>query len=267
MQARFLTSALAITLLALTGCNNTPVRNSAADYQRNLDRQLTAATLRTVTIECGPGRIEIVGQEGLRSIEFEGMVSAHAENGAEAKRIGNEVRLQVQAEGTENPIVRVIEPMLASGGQWYTYDVVVRVPSTVQVTVKDTTGDVEVGGLASGLQLSSTDGFVSVGSVHGGLIIESGGADTKIRDVSGHLQVADGPGRLEISNVTGDIDITDGGGPLVVTAVSGNVTARDNPQGAELRNIDGDVTLIRISPASSKIQGVTGALSYPLGSE
>ena len=259
-------SALALALLTLSGCQNTPVQTSEADYQTNLDRTITASTLRTLTIHCGAGTIEVIGEEGRREISIEGMVSTHADSFAEAKRIAGEVKLQVQAEGTENPIVRISEPMIAAANQNYAYDMIVRVPHTVQVTVTDTTGDVSVGGLSGGLELTSASGNVAVEAVHGGLVIDSNGLNTKIQDVSGHLQVKDGRGRLEISHVSGDIDIEDGGGELVVQFVTGNVTAKDNPEGANMRNIDGDVTLIRISPASPKIQGVTGVLSYPTGS-
>ena len=259
--------AIVVTLAALTGCTPQKQSNARADYQTNLDRKIEGSRLRTLSLRTGAGSIEIVGEENRRSIEIVGIVSTHAENFGEAKRIAGEVRLNVQAEGTENPIVRVSEPRLSSADQYYSYDLTVKVPHNCQISLEDSSGPIEVGGLVSGLRIENESGSGAVESVTGGIVIQTAGNRTTVKDASGHLQLKDGVGDIDIAGVTGDVEIQDGGGRLFVQNVSGNVTASDNPSGATMKNIDGDVTLIRIEPATSKIQGVTGNLSYPSGTQ
>ncbi len=263
MISAFASAALVI----LAGCNMAGTRTAGADYQTNLDRTISSGTLRTLTLRTGAGTIKIVGEESRRSIEIEGIVSTHAESYQEAKRIAGEVTLNIQADKTENPVVAISEPLIASGDQYYTCDLTIRVPHTVQVTLNDSAGDVEIYGLASGLKLTGDSGKVTVEGMNGGLVIHTAGSKTSIRDAIGHLQITDGDGDLEIAMISGDVAIQDAGGKLLVQNITGNVTASDNPAGVTLKNIDGDVTLIRISPASSRIQGVTGNLSYPSGTE
>ena len=262
-----LPAALLVALVGLSGCTPQKQSNARADYQTNLDRTIEGSRLRTLSLRTGAGSIEIVGEESRRTIEIVGIVSTHAETFGEAKRIAGEVRLNVQAEGTENPIVRVTEPRLSSTDQYYSYDLTVKVPHNCQISLEDSSGPIEVGGLVSGLRIENESGPVSVETVTGGIVIQTAGNRTTVKDASGHLQIKDGAGDIDVAGVTGDVEIQDGGGKLVVQNVSGDVTASDNPTGAQMKNIDGDVTLIRIEPATSKIQGVTGNLSYPSGTQ
>ena len=220
---------ISLALLAgLTGCAVPEKNNARADYQTNLDHTIASGTLRTLTLRTGAGSLKIIGEEARRNIEIEGIVSTHAESFGEAKRIANEVSLDIQAETTENPIVRITEPRLAPGDQYYSCDLTIRIPHTVQVTLDDSTGNIEVFGLTSGLNLKSESGNVEIEGVNGGLVIQTDGSSkTSITDSSGHLNITDGPGDLEISMITGDVKIQDTGGKLLVQNITGNVTASD----------------------------------------
>lgn len=250
------------TLLCLASCQlmvGNP--NSLSDYSTNLDRSIDATGVRTLTLKTGSGRVVVISEDNLKTIEIEGALGTQAANLPEAKRIAAEVKLIGQSENTENPVVQVTEPQLGRRGQSYYLDLKVRVPKSVLVAIENTSSDIEVSALGSGLRVQSVSGLIQIEGVSGGTEVRTDGISTRIKDSSGRITVHDGRGDLEIQGITGDVFVQDTDGKLIIRHVSGNVDARDNPTGATVQNIDGDVFLANIENAT--LQGIMGRLNPP----
>lgn len=267
----FMLPAFAL-LVALSACQMPPKADpdatpteTLAEYSVNLTESIDARNVKSLTISTGPGSLEIIAEDGLQSIEIAGWVGAKAASRVEAERLGKEVVLQVRSAQTENPVVAVTSPRIASSEQTYRYDVVVRVPSRLRVSVEDSEGDVTIAGVLGGVRLTNASGEVRVSGVGGGLELDNSGGPTRVSEVTGRVAIRDGKGDLVVSGVTGDIEVDDADGSLRIQNISGNVIARDNPTAVVIRNIEGDLTLVGIATSAADIQGVTGGISFPAG--
>ncbi|MFQ5653742.1 MAG: hypothetical protein ACE5GW_03305 [Planctomycetota bacterium] len=235
---------------------------SRADYATNVDRSFAAAGIKSLTIHCGPGALEIVGEEGRDEVAIEGVIHSHATAFVEAKRIAGEVRLDLRSLKTENPVIAVADPLIAGSDQGCEVDLMVKVPDGVALIIQDAAGRIEISGMRAGARVTSIAGPIEIEGISGGLRVSSGGGPCTIRDASGRIHVTDGAGDLTISEITGDIEVQDTNGMLVIRNVTGNVVAADNPRGARISNIDGDLTLYRIEHAACEIEGVLGKITH-----
>ncbi len=250
-------------LLCLASCQLPRGGNQLSQFSKNYEHSIDATGVKTLTLKTGSGSLKVIGEEGRRSIELDGVLIALAETIDEARRIAGEISLDVRSENTENPEIRILEPRLARKGQEYALDLVLRVPSTVRVVIDDTDGDIDVRTLSNGVRVQSQLGAVTIAECRGGVELTTQGVSASITDSSGRIQVVDGRGDLEIQGITGDIEVLDENGKLTIRHVSGNVTASDNPTPVTVQNVQGDVKLIRIDHATANVEGIGGTLSYP----
>ena len=154
------------------------------------------------------------------------------------------------------------------------------VPRAAAVTIIAGSGDVVLGGLVAGLQVTTGSGDVTatdiqgetrvvVGSgdvdlqrVSGGLWVETSSGDVAASQVAGSVTTHSSSGDQEYRDVTGDIAADSSSGDLSLEAVAGiiNLTSRSGDQrgrrvqltgGSRFETRSGDIDLTFVNPLDS----------------
>ncbi|MEE8142294.1 MAG: hypothetical protein V3T77_04280 [Planctomycetota bacterium] len=254
---------IGVLVLLLAGCIN-PLSRSGASWATNSQVQMPAAGVKSLKIRCGNGSVKVEGAPGERNVTVLARIRSNAKTLPEAERIAREVTLELQSQGTENPSLVINEPRTEGAHQDYWVDLLIQLPASVRVEIEEMTGDCNVSGLNGGFSLHNFNGRIDISQVFGGVEVKSDGSSCIIKSVGGVISVTDKDGDLSISEVSGEVKVTDSGGKLKIYNITGNVIVSDNAP--DIRNVDGDVMLYRVQHALAKIQGVTGQISYPIGS-
>lgn len=195
--------------------------------ERALD--LDAQGLTALKLDTGAGDLDIVGVPGLARIEVRGKACASEE----AALAG--IQLSQQREGAS---ARVATQIPDEGFTWqlfdshYAYmDVRVRMPAALALTLRDSSGDLEIEGLAAGIDLTDSSGDIDLRGIAGGIAVSDSSGDIDVRDAKGEVTVR--------SDSSGDIDIV---------GVEGNVVVREDSSGEiGLRNVTGNAEVGRDS--------------------
>ena len=197
-----------------------------------------------VTIEDGPGRLEVLGDPTatemvedvtLETYTFQDAGDAEKDMTYTLEIMGDRAVLKVDIDETVG---------------WA--DVKVWIPNSLPVEITDGSGDVEVRTVAS-LRLVDDSGEVAVRSVAGDLVIEDDSGDLDLTDIEGTVRITDDSGEIRLRDVGGAIEITDESGDLEV--VDANETLRIHDGSGSIRvervmgRVDiydgsGDITLV-----------------------
>jgi hypothetical protein len=213
--------AMLLSHPAMSDCRFSATRNAEAD----------ATGIRKVVLEAGAGDLKVRGAQGAAKIHATGEACAESQSRLDATRI------DVRRDG-DTVFLRTVLGEEDSKFRHAAMDLTVHVPSTVQMRVQDSSGDVDVGTIA-------------------GLIVDDSSGDQVIRDIGGDLVVTDSSGEIEIKNVRGKVTVTDSSGDVSIADVTGNVSIPvDSSGGLSLRRIHGEVHIASDSSGDISIADV-----------
>jgi hypothetical protein len=172
--------------------------------------------------------------------------------------------IKVSGQGTPELTIKTDIPRAISnwGRAQYPIDFEVVVPAGARLTLRDTSGVIEVSGMQGGVEIDDGSGTLSVRQLAGPLLVRKESGDVRIEDVSGattlnsrsgqmklrrlgelKIEASEGNidlsdvasatvqnagGNLNITRVRGDLMVDDGSGEIVITDVPGRVVVRDD---------------------------------------
>ncbi len=143
-------------------------------------------------------------------------------------------------------------------------DLEIRVPSSVEMEVQDSSGDVS----AEGVRLASIkdgSGDLSLRETSGDLRIDDGSGDIRISTHHGNVEIEDGSGDARLSEIDGSVRISeDGSGDLSMKSVSGSVTVdRDGSGDIFAGRVGGDFIVARDGSGDVRHRDVKGRVDVP----
>ena len=112
-------------------------------------------------------------------------------------------------------------------------DLLLRIPSEVNVTVKSVDGEAS---------LSSLEGELNIGTIRGSLTLRDV-AETQIDEASGNLTARDIEGGLSVQEVSGNLTARNVEGELASANVRGNAILREIEGRIDLPNVEGNFSL------------------------
>jgi len=139
------------------------------------------------------------------------------------------------------------------------------------MTIRTTSGDIEVERAAGDLALSATSGLATVRDVTGSVRIEVTSGDVSCEGITGfvdldfasaNVELSRVGGAISVSGTSGDVDLDECAGPVDVEIASGNVTVVGGERGLDIASSSGSVianvsraggTGIRITTASGNV--------------
>jgi DUF4097 and DUF4098 domain-containing protein YvlB len=198
------------------------------------------------------GDIKVIGEEGRSDLALTINKYVRAENEARAKRIADEMDVEIIRKGKEiliraqypedrNSRKSIISVILQRDPR-ARMDFVILAPKAMNVVVKASSGDVEVINIDEDVTVSAASGDVDVVGIAGDIEIGVSSGDISARDVAGSANLNTSSGSVETANIQGDIEVKTSSGDI------------------ELGDIGGDLTIVTAS-GDSKVEGV-GSVEY-----
>ncbi|MGE5431371.1 MAG: DUF4097 family beta strand repeat-containing protein [Syntrophomonadaceae bacterium] len=118
---------------------------------------------------------------------------------------------------------------------------VISLPAQHNVTLRTSSGDIEVNGTLKGeLKGSTSGGDIRLGKVDGMVSLNTSGGNITSGDVVGNASLATSGGDISVGNVAGTAQISTNGGDITVKNVGERLSATTYGGDINVGNIDGD---------------------------
>lgn len=241
---------------ALAGAGSALAARDDCLHRTSRTGSAEGAGVTRVLVEAVAGSLEIRGAAGAATVEAAGTACAPT------AALLDEVQLRVERRGEE---VR-IEALVPEGeGSWTReapyLDLVIEVPSAVEVVVEDGSGPIVISAIAA-LELDDGSGEIEVADVAGRVEIDDGSGSLTVSRCGGPVIVRDGSGEVELADIRGAVEIVDGSGSVAVTGAQGGVTIReDGSGGITLADIGGNVEIVDDGSGGIDVRRVSGDLT------
>jgi hypothetical protein len=186
-------------------------------FEKDIELGLDLADSEKLTVTAAAGDLVILGQTGTTEARVRGKLCASEEEWLEQS--------ELIAEGGRDASIRVSLPDSDNGWSWtgnrYVYmDLQIDVPATLELEIRDSSGDVKIQG-------------------------------------TGAVTLEDSSGDIDIRNVTGDVVLEDSSGDIDLLAITGNVTVRQDSSGdIDGRRIEGAVRVEKDSSGDIRFEQV-----------
>jgi hypothetical protein len=221
-----LRAALSVILTALPLA---AVADNDCEFRADRSLDVDAEGLNLLKLDTGAGDLVVEGVPGLARIEVRGKACASDEG------VLAGIQLMQQREGSTSTIgTRIPDEghnWSIFGGDYAYMDVTVRMPAGLRLELRDSSGDLEVSGLANGLELKDSSG------------------DIRLHDLAGAVEVTDTSGDINVHSIAGDLTVhSDSSGDINVDDVKGTAAVLEDSSGdVSLRHIAGDARVDRDS--------------------
>lgn len=229
--------------------------NHKAERSAGLD----AAGATRVEIVARAGSLKVQGRAGLQKLSASGTACAASVAQLEQVQI-----LATRQGGTLRVEARVPEGSWGMGNA--SLDLTVELPDSLALKVEDSSGSLEVRGVAS-LDLADSSGGIVVEDVKGDLAVQDSSGEMRLARVGGDLRVSDSSGEIEITRVGGRVEVVEdsSGGMRIAEVAGGVVVRRDSSGEIDVRDVGGDFTVERDGSGGIRHSGVRGKVSLPAG--
>ena len=251
---RMLNAALVLPVVLATSSAGADCR-----YDAPREAQLDAVGLQRIEIDAGAGELRILGRSGSAEISVRGTACA-----------SNRGRLEeIELRATRSGDTARIEVTIPSGG-WSLFsgdnrlDLEIDVPDSIPLEVLDSSGAVEVSGIAS-LDLQDSSGSIEIDDVSGDVRVRDSSGSIGIERVGGDIRISDSSGQIEVAEVSGSVTIDeDGSGSIEIVDVERDVRVRRDGSGhIAVRRIGGDFVVDHDSSGGIRHSDVEGAVRIP----
>lgn len=251
------TASLLCTVLALGAPSPAPAAwNDGCRERADVARVVPLGDVRTVAITAGAGALEVVGRDELRELRAAGEACAGDRASVEA------IRLEVTRRGER----LFVETILPDNGR-AALDLQLELPGDLDVTVRDSSGHVEVGGVRS-LTIEDSSGSINVENVAEGVhVLRDSSGSIDIRHVGGEVLIdEDSSGSIEIADAASVRIVEDSSGSIRVRDIAGNVyIGRDSSGSISVADVGGDFVVGRDSSGGVEHRNVAGVVRIDEG--
>ena len=250
MRNRFFFAAVAAVALAPALALANECKYTAAH-----DFDVDAAGLATAAFELGSDDLTVEGVPGLAKVEVRGKACA-----SDPSWLG---QLDVTQQRSGSQLSIGLHNDHHSGnwfGSNYAYlEVHVRVPASLAVVSRGSSGDADIRGVAS-LDAKTSSGDLRVARVAGALRLELSSGDVQGQDIGSVEVNRVSSGDIQLSEVHGDVHLDHcGSGDVSFDTVGGSVTIGDIGSGdVSLRHVDHDASVHSIGSGDVNASDIGG---------
>ncbi len=237
-----------------------PLAAGGCPFQEPRTASLDAAGATGLRLIARAGTLRVSGVPGSREVVVEGQACASSA----AELAG--VKLRAERQGSEI----VVEALVPEGGQPMSpgsaLDLTLRLPATLALEASDTSGPLEIRGVAS-LRLTDSSGEALVEDLAGDVNLRDGSGGVIVRRVGGSLTIPqDSSGEIDVLDVKGSVTIDeDSSGGIRIEKVGGSVLVEHDGSGPiDVRDVAGDFVVEQDSSGGIRHEGVKGRVSLPL---
>ncbi|MDO8273171.1 MAG: hypothetical protein Q7U82_14855 [Gammaproteobacteria bacterium] len=141
-------------------------------------------------------------------------------------------------------------------------DLDIGIPAGLAVTIKDSSGDIQVSGTGT-LRIDDGSGGINVRNIVGDVTIEDGSGEINVEQVDGAVDIRDGSGSIDISHVMSSVVVDDGSGELRIAQVGGTVSISDGSGSIDVMDVEQAVTILEDGSGSTEYRNITGDIFLP----
>ena len=247
-----------LTFLILSCAAGVAVADDCS-YRADREFNADAAGLTALKLSTGAGDLRIEGVTGLTRIEVHGKACA----GTQA--LLDQVKFDGRREGNAEVLGTVLPE---TNGSWmgrdYAYlDVIVKVPMTLALEVRDSSGDVDVNHVGT-ISLDDSSGDINIHDVKGDVRINDSSGDIIVEEVTGNVLIPhDSSGDIRIARVRGNAEVTeDSSGDINFEHVDGAAKVGSDSSGSiSFRYIGRDASVMEDSSGDIDADAIGGDFS------
>lgn len=228
------------------------------EYSREIKREVSLAESRQLNVVAGAGVLEIKGSDGRDTVLIDATLCAKSESQLADMNVAFELNSDRALIKTEF----AINKLWGAGSQGSYIDLMLYVPSNVELDVIDSSGAATVEGVGS-LVMVDSSGELAVDGVAGDVSVEDSSGSLEIKRVRGRVLVTDGSGSINVSDIVGDFIVeADGSGSIEAKRVNGNVLVRADGSGSiNVSDLGGSFTVGNDSSGGIYHKNVAGKVS------
>lgn len=243
-------NALAAALILMSG--SASAWNDGCEFSAERPLDIDAGGIATLEMLARAGDLEVIGRADQARIEVRGKACASSE------ALLQEIKLVQRRQG-DRQTVEVLMPELGGwGNDQATLDLVLTVPARLHLQLQDSSGDIEVSGLAS-LDALDSSGDLGVREIGGDVALQDSSGDIEVRGIGGNVLVrVDSSGDISIQDVRGDAMVErDSSGSITLQDIQGDATVEVDSSGEiEFVRIGGNALVGTDSSGSIRAYGV-----------
>jgi hypothetical protein len=252
-------------LLILSVCLfSTSLQAWNCKYEKDIDQVLDLNGSEMLIILAGAGDLEIEGDDDVSVATIRGKVCVSEEDWLDESR--------VDVTRGRNAEIVVELPEISSSwslmGSNYAYiDLEITVPSSLQLDIKDSSGDVEIEGVST-LSLKDSSGDVRLEDIEGSVTLNDSSGDLVLEGIEGDVTVdSDSSGDIRGRDVDGSVLVRrDSSGDIRFIDVSRNFTVeRDSSGDITAKGVGGDFNVVADGSGDIIAKDVDGQILKPKG--
>lgn len=243
-------------ILALSTCP-VLVWADSCKVQREVERVVDIENSKHLEVEAGAGSLVIEGEDRLDIL-----VSARLCAADEALLAKMDVSSRVASGLTA---IKTEFPDRSWGrDQQMHIDLVLRVPSSLQLQVADSSGRASVRNVSS-LNIEDSSGELEVVEIAGDLSVRDSSGGMLLQSIKGNAHVTDSSGDIDVSDVEGRFVIeSDSSGDIDIERVARSVLVkRDSSGSIDVRKVGGDFTVTVDGSGDIRHSEINGKIILP----
>jgi DUF4097 and DUF4098 domain-containing protein YvlB len=225
--------------------------------------QLAIAGAKRIAIEARAGDLTVKGRPGVSQVAAKGKACASDQT------MLDRIQIEMRLEGEVLQVTARMPDITADDAPrnaYATLDLVVDVPDQLPLELIDSSGDMEVDGVAA-LDVTDSSGDIDISRVAGDLAVQDSSGDVEIDEVGKNLRIRDSSGDVEVEDVHGNVEVeSDGSGSLEFMRVGQNIRiGHDGSGDIRISNVKGDARVDSDGSGEVNVSDVAG--SFTLGSK
>lgn len=225
-------------------------------FQRTLDRELDASPIARLRVDAAAGELRARGADPDK-------VTAHALLCSDSETVLARMDVEAKVNGTEGLIVTRIPDSNGRpwNGAYATIDLSIRLPSGLPLTVRDSSGDIDLRDVTV-TSIEDSSGEIELAGSRGTLRIEDSSGEITVRDHQGDITLSDSSGDIRLEQIQGKIHIErDSSGRIDIADVTGDVAIDQDSSGdIDIDHVEGGVDLGRDGSGDISINRVRDSI-------
>lgn len=203
---------------------------NAQSTEHTLSLQL--GQLTELLIDAGAGDLQVIGNDS-QQINVEAKIFGHDIR-------PQDYRLSLDEQNGKAVIYAHITSDFDDNAR---IDLVVSVPASMKLEVRDRSGDIEIQAISGGLTITDRSGAIKLSNIKGATTIDDSSGDILIDGLRGPLKIDDRSGDIVLKRIEGDGRIVDRSGDILVKHLSGNLTIEDSSGDVNVKAVSGVVSV------------------------
>lgn len=233
-----------------------PVQAWNCSEERTIKTELDIGAIDDIRVEAGAGTLSIKGSDQKGEI---GLVAKLCASDADLLA---EMDVKTELEG-DYALVETSMPKKWGGNYSASIDLSLVVPKGSRLDVKDSSGDLEIKGVAE-LVLLDSSGDVNVKNIEGNVNLTDSSGTIYLSKV-GSAEITDSSGEIDVRDVAKDFTVNvDSSGDIEVKGVGGNLLIKVDSSGSiDVEDVSGDFTVQKDGSGDIRFDNIEGEVDIP----